>query len=384
MLSCTISRLVDGWNPSAKTRERFAGIGRGALMKRWAKRVIVPLSVVLAACAVFMVVYLFRSKEVPALHATGIIDGIEVNLSPKVAGRISRVRCQEGETVKEGQAVITLESDDVKASVEQAIAGVERARADIRVAEASIGSGKATVLGAEAEMKSAAADVEKAHVQMEQSKREAERRKDLYEKNLIARESFDQMVAVYDGSVAAYDSSKEKLNAARSKKDAAVGQWNAAVSQMNSSRARLKEAEANVGFYRSKLNDMIITTPVNGTVIFKAFEKGETVGPGVTILTVVDLNSLYARIDVDETNIGDIVLNGPAVVTVEGVAGGVFKGRISEIGRYAGFATQRDVVRGREDIKTFRVKVRVVDPSGILKPGMTVDVGIPKPPTPSG
>jgi Multidrug resistance efflux pump len=175
-------------------------------MERWAKRVIVPLSVVLAACAVFLMVYLFRSKEVPALHATGIIDGIEVNLSPKVAGRISWVRCQEGEMVKERQSVITLESDDVKASVEQAIAGVERARADIRVAEASIGSCKANVLGAEAEMKSATADVEKAHVQMEQSKKEAERRKELYDKNLIARESFDQMVAVYDGSVAVYDS----------------------------------------------------------------------------------------------------------------------------------------------------------------------------------
>ena len=353
-------------------------------MKRWAKRVIVPLSVFFAACAVLLMVYLFRSKEAPSLHVTGIIDGIEVNLSPKVAGRISWVRCQEGEMVQEGQAVITLESDDVKASVEQAIAGAERARADLQVAEASIGTFKANVLGADAEMKSAAAEVEKAHIQMEQSKREAERRKELYDKNLIARESFDQLVAVYDGNVAAYESSKEKINAARSKKDAAVGQLNAAVGQLNSSRAMLKESEANIAFYRSKLKDMTITTPATGTVIFKAFETGENVSPGVTIMTVVDLNGLYARIDVDETKIGGVVLNGPAVVRVEGVRGRVFKGKVSEIGRYAEFATQRDVVRGREDIKTFRVKVRVDDPSGILKPGMTVDVEIPEPTTKSG
>ena len=353
-------------------------------MKRSAKRVIVPLSVVLAACAVITLVYLFRGKEVPALHVTGIIDGIEVNLSPKVAGRISWVRCQEGEMVQEGQAVIALESDDVKASLEQAIAGTERSRADLQVAEASIGTCKANVLGADAEMKSAAAEVEKSRVQMEQSKREADRRKELYDKNLIARESFDQMVAVYDANVAAYESSKEKINAARSKKDAALGQLNAAVGQLNSSRAMLKESEANIAFFRSKLKDMTITTPATGTVIFKAFEKGETVSPGVTILTVVDLNSLYARIDVDETRIGGVVLNGPAVVTVEGVPGRVFKGKVSEIGKYAGFATQRDVVRGREDIKTFRVKVRVDDPSGILKPGMTVDVEIPGPLTQSG
>jgi HlyD family secretion protein len=138
----------------------------------------------------------------------------------------------------------------------------------------------------------------------------------------------------------------------------------------------LKEAEANRAFFRSKLGDTSIVTPVTGTVIFKALETGEMVSPGAAVLTIVDLNSLYARIDIDETKIGRVVLNDKAFVRVEGVPGKTFEGRISEIGRYGEFATQRDVVRGREDIKTFRVKVRVDDPSGMLKPGMTVDVEI--------
>jgi HlyD family secretion protein len=58
--------------------------------------------------------------------------------------------------------------------------------------------------------------------------------------------------------------------------------------------------------------------------------------------------------------------------------GKTFQGKITEIGRYAEFATQRDVIRGRQDIKTFRVKVRVDDPERLLKPGMTVEVEIPK------
>jgi hypothetical protein len=51
---------------------------------------------------------------------------------------------------------------------------------------------------------------------------------------------------------------------------------------------------------------------------------------------------------------------------------------VSEIGRYAEFATQRDVTRGRQDIKTFRIKIRVADSHGMLKPGMTVEVKIPR------
>ena len=338
----------------------------------------VPVLVLLLLFAVIYIYYARTGKTAPTLRASGIIDGIEVNLSPKVAGRILWVCCNEGDMVKAGEVAVTLESEDLKASVDQASAGVERARADIRTAEASIENSRANITSADADMKSTAADAERARTQMEESLREAERAKELYKKEFISRESRDQIVAAYDANAASFSSSKEKLNSARSKKDAAVSQLNSATSQLTSARAVLKEQEAALAFARSKLADTTIKTPVSGTIIFKSMEAGETVSPGVTIMTIVDLNSLYARVDIDETKIGGVTLNGPASVTVEGLSGMVFKGRIYEIGRYAEFATQRDVVRGREDIKTFRVKVRVEDPEGLLKPGMTVEVAIKK------
>jgi multidrug resistance efflux pump len=346
-------------------------------MKKKSMRIIIPLFIIMAIVAFFLIYHISSRKEAPAIHVTGIIDGTEVNLAPKVAGRISWICCSEGDTVGENQIVIRLESDDIKASVAQASAGVELAKADIKTAEASIENSRANICSADADMKSAAADVEKARAQMEESKREADRAEELFANGFLSTESRDQAVTSYEANTASYNSSREKLNAAGSKKDAAVSQLNVAVSQLNSSKAMLGQAEANLSFYRSKLDDTVIKTPVTGTVIFKALEKGETVSPGVTILTVVDLSSLYARVDIDETKIGRVVLNGPALVTVEGLPGKIFKGSISEIGRYAEFATQRDVVRGREDIKTFRVKVMIKDAQGILKPGMTVDVEIP-------
>ena len=349
----------------------------GKSMKKWTKRVIALIIVFIAVLLAFGVFLLSRNRTPSVLHATGIIDGIEVNLSSKVPGKISRICCNEGDKVQAGQVVVTLESDDIKASLEQAMAGVERADADVKVAEASIGNSQANLFAAEAEVKGAAADLEKAGAQMEESRRQADRREDLYKRNLIAKESRDQSVTEYAVSVATYESSKEKLNAARSRRTAAAGQLDAAVSQRNASKAMRKEAGANRAFFRSKLDDTSIDTPVTGTVIFKALETGEVVSPGATILTIVDLDSLYARVDIDETKIGTVVLNHKAFVRVEGVPGKTFEGKISEIGRYGEFATQRDVVRGREDIKTFRVKVRVDDPSGVLKPGMTVEVEFP-------
>jgi HlyD family secretion protein len=227
-------------------------------------------------------------------------------------------------------------------------------------------------------VQSASADIQRAKAQMEESKREADRAKALYRDDFISRESRDQAVAAYDMNAASYTSSLEKKNAAAETRAAAEAQLGYARSQVKASQATFKEAEANLAYYRSKLDDTVIRSPVTGTVIFKSLETGETVSPGVTVMTIVDLNSLYARVDIDETKVGGIVLGAPATITVGGMSGKEFKGRVSEIGRYAEFATQRDVVRGREDIKTFRVKVRVDHADGLLKPGMTVEVAIRK------
>jgi HlyD family secretion protein len=92
----------------------------------------------------------------------------------------------------------------------------------------------------------------------------------------------------------------------------------------------------------------------------------------------VDTDNLYLRVDVEETLIGVVVLGGKAFITADGIPHKVFEGKVSEIGRYAEFATQRDVTRGRQDIKTFKIKIRLTDPQGVLKPGMTTEVKIPR------
>ncbi len=346
-------------------------------MKKESKRILIPLVILAAAFAAVYIYHAEKNRSAPSIRVTGIIDGYEVNLAPKVAGRISWECCNEGDTVKEGQVAIRIESEDIKASVAQAEAGVEKANADVRSSEAAIRNAEANLKSADADAKSAQADIEKAFAQMEESGREAERANALYRSEYISKESRDQSVAAYDVNVAAHKASKEQLNAAHEKRNAAEAQLHASVSQLNSSKAMLMEAAANLAYYRTKLDDTVIKSPVTGTVIFKSLEAGETVSPGVTIMTVVDLGGLFARVDIDETKVGGIVLGGAANVRVEGMPGRVFRGRVSEIGRYAEFATQRDVIRGREDIKTFRVKVKVEDTAGLLKPGMTVDVEIP-------
>lgn len=337
------------------------------------------LAIVLCIVVVILVLFYARTRKKPVvIRTTGIVEGTEVNLSPKVGGRISYICCNEGDSVTAGERVIELESEDLKASVREATAGVEKAGNEVKVSESVIENTRASVKSAEADTETAQSDVEKARVHMELSRKELDRADALYHDGLISKDSHDVSVAAYDASAADYTAAKSRLDSTHSRKDAAEAQLNTAENRLESVKLDLRQAEAALAYAQAKLADTVITSPISGVVVFKSLEKGEMVSPGVTILTIVDMGDLYVRADVDETLVGRIPLNGDAIVRTEGNPGREFAGKVSEIGRYAEFATEKDVTRGRQDIRTFRVKIRVNDTEGTLKPGMTVEVEIPQ------
>jgi HlyD family secretion protein len=332
---------------------------------------------ILIVIAVMLFFYLNRPKKSGSVKSTGIIEGIEVNLSPKVSGRISFICCNEGDPIKAGEVAFRLESEDLTASVKKAKAGVEMSKANIHVSESAIESSKANIMSADADISMAESDVEKAKIHMELAMKEMERATALFKNNFISRQSLDSSVAAYNASEADHASSKSRLSAAYAGKFASAAQLNQAENQLKSSRASLSESEANLSYNLAKFDDTTLTSPISGNVVLKALEKGETVSPGMTVLTIVDMGDLYVRVDIDETLINVIAIGGEALIKAEGNSNAVFKGTVSEIGRYAEFATQRDVTRGRQDIRTFRVKIKPGDTGGRLKPGMTVEVDIP-------
>lgn len=342
------------------------------------KKAIIVAVVALIVVVISVVLFVTRGKKSEVIKTTGIIEGTEVNLAPKVAGRISFLCCDEGDSVKEGERVIALESEDLEAAVSQASAGVEKAKNEVNVSQSAIENARATVKSAEADIKTAQSNVEKARAHMELAKKELERSSTLYKDGVISKDTFEISSTTYDASAADYAAAVSALDSTSARKDAATAQLSTAEKRLESAKADLKQAEATLSYAQAKLADTEITSPISGTVIFKSLEKGEMVSPGMTVLTVVDMGDLYVRIDVDESLVDSIMLNSKALVKTEGSPEKTFEGKVSEIGRYAEFATEKDVTRGRQDIKTFRVKIRLSDPNGTLKPGMTVEVEIPR------
>ncbi|MDP3785975.1 MAG: efflux RND transporter periplasmic adaptor subunit [Candidatus Omnitrophota bacterium] len=300
-------------------------------MKKYLKRIIFLAVLVIALVAA---VSYFMPKKLPegVIQTTGIIEATEVNLSPKITERVKEIRFIEGDYVKKGEVAILLDDEKKKAEYEQAEANLEVAKANLL---------------------SAAADIEKANIRIIDTKRDLERNSRLLEKKLVSQNDKDKAQTNYDVT---------------------VSDLNKAMAQEALAKASVKQSEAALKVAKTNLEDTVITATLSGVVTLKAFEPGEMVSAGATVLTVIDLSDIWVRVDVEETVVSKIKLGDIARIKVDGLPNEEFKGRVSEINSEGEFATQRDVRRGRQDIKTFRVKVRIDESKGILKQGMTATV----------
>jgi len=326
--------------------------------------------------------YLYRRNLVVTsgvLRTTGTVEGREVNIASKVAGRIVTLKPREGETVAAGETVLTLENDDLLAQSRAAEAGVAKAMAEARVAEAQIASLKAGLEAAAAEILTAQANLGQSRVQVVEANRHLERLQKLYDQNGVARETLDVAETTRDSAAAAVQAAEARVGSAQAARHGAEAQLHMAESQLGLARAGITQAKADLAYQEAKLAETTVASPINGTVVYRALEVGETVAPEMTVLTLVDLEHLTVRVDIDETRLGAVKPGDPVKISLDDRPGLTFAGRIAAINRYGDFATQRDVAAGRQDIRTFRVTIALEPGQTGLNPGMTVRVSIPNP-----
>jgi HlyD family secretion protein len=300
------------------------------------KRAFIIIVISISVLLIFIYFFYLKEKKEEPIRTAGTVKAREVNLSSKVKGRLSEICCKEGMHVQSGTVVFRIESSELEAELESAQASLERARADVLASEANVAV---------------------ARTKLDKARRDRERIESLFRDGFVSQADLDDAVTKFDSARATYDAS---------------------VSTLSSAKAHIKEAEAELLLSKTRLSDTEVKTPFSGLVVYRALEPGEYVTPGLTVLTIVDLDDLWVRVDLDESLIGYVTYGSEAFITIDGIPSVVIKGKVSEIGSYADFAMQRDVRYGRQDIKTFHVKIRFEDRDKILKPGMTVNVEIPR------
>ena len=312
---------------------------------------------IIAVLAVVMVIR-HAPREAGDIKVSGTIETTETELSFKQPGRVSERLVDEGQRVAAGQVVARLENDQVR----QELAGREAEAAAARAALAELQAGSRIEEVAQAE-----ANVVRLRAESVRAGDEYLRSAQLYKREVIAKRDLEQVVAARDASAAALREAAERLRLVKA---------GARIETREQARARLKGAEAMVSLARTRLQETTLLAPAAGIVLSKNIEPGEQVAPGTPVVTIGRLADVWIRGYVPEDELPRIRLGQRARVTVDGLKGKVFEGRLDFIAQEAEF-TPKNVQTEKERVRlVYRIKITVPNPDMILKPGMPADAVI--------
>ena len=281
-----------------------------------------------------------------------------VNLGATAMGRVTHLYVKEGDMVKKGQTVASIENVQQESNVAGQQAAIAAARTDI-----------ASYVAAE---KTAEANVEHAKADLEQKRLDWERAQGLYQAGIMAKQDFDAKKAAFDTDVASVAQ--------------AVAQLNQAKAQTDSARGHLGTQIASLRSLQNALDLTMAVAPFDGIVTNEPVREGETVVEGIqntegsTFMTLADMSVVTAEVKVDETDIVNIRLDQPAEVTVDALPGKVFKGHVTLVGdqallRSTGIATSQSTT-GTEEAKDFKVVITLDNPTTDLHPGLSTTAKI--------
>jgi HlyD family secretion protein len=275
------------------------------------------------------------------------------NLGATSMGRITHLFVKEGDQVKKGTIVATVENVQQEASVSGQQAAIAAAKTDI-----------ASYIAAE---KTAEANVEHARADLEQKRLDWDRAQGLYKAEVMAKQDYDAKKAAYDTDVASLNQAIAGLNQAKA--------------QTESARGHLRTQVATLRANQNALDLTKAVAPFDGIVTNEPVREGETVVEGIqntegsTFMTLADMSVVTAEVKVDETDIVNIRMDQPAEVTVDALPGKVFKGHVTLVGdqallRSTGIATSQSTT-GTEEAKDFKVVVTLDMPTSELRPGLS-------------
>jgi HlyD family secretion protein len=292
------------------------------------------------------------------LKLSGNIEAHESLVSFKVMGRIIDLPVDEGMTMKAGDLLARLDSADYRRQV-----GIDQATTLVRNRQLALGLAGSRVQDIEAGRQA----VIDAQAALEQQKKDLARYEALYEKDEIAGQTRDDAAIAVTRAQAALERAQQmysELLEGTRKEELAVD------------RSMVRQARQDLDMSRIRLGYTVLQAPFTGVVLVREAELGEVVSPGTPIVTLADLNNIWLRVYLPETDLGKVHWGQEVEVRTDTYPGKVYRGHISVIASDAEF-TPKSVQTEQERVTlVYRIKVDVENPNYELKPGMPADAYI--------
>ncbi|SHN71441.1 HlyD family secretion protein [Desulfovibrio litoralis] len=296
------------------------------------------------------------------VSGNGRIEATEIDIATKLAGRVESIYVHEGDFVKTGQLLATIDSKNLEAQLHQAKAQLQQAittevsaRAQIQLRESDRNAALATVAQRESELDT---------VQRRSTSSSA-----LFRKGAVSQNTFEDDKAGAQGAKAAVEVAKDQVAVA----EAAV---EVAKAQANGAQAEIRGAEAAVDRIAVDIEDCKLTAPCGGRIQYRIAEPGEVLGVGGKVLNLVDLSDVYMTFFLSEESAGKVALQSDARIILDAAPNYVIPSKITFVSSTAQFTPKTVETYVERQKLMFRVKAQI-DHDLLIKHITMVKTGLP-------
>jgi HlyD family secretion protein len=337
--------------------------------------IIVVLSVGLGVTLYIQLGRLESSTQGPA-GGTGVVEGIQVDVTARIPARILVLHVDEGDPVEAGQVLVELDCSEPRAALNQAKAAQATAEAGVQAAEAGVEAASLNSRAARQAVGAVQAQVESVAVGKENAVREARRVESMSQVGAISASRLDQAQTAVEHLGYQIDGLRASQQAASQQALAAKGQVGVAQAQVLAARGQVEVAKAAVMRAETVVEECTLKAPRKGVVLSRNFEPGEAVLPGSRILDLVDLHEVRVTFFLPNAELSSAASGKPVTVSADAWPDKTFRGTIRHVSAQAEFTPRNVQTREDRDRLVYGVEIAVPNPDGLLRPGMPVEVAI--------
>lgn len=386
------------------------------------KKRIALVLLVLAAVAVTAWLLWPAQEARESISLTGNIEMTEIQVAFKTPGQIEEIKVAEGDPVKAGSLLASLDDEELLRRREEASAALKAASAKVDELRAQRDFQQESLAGNVEERQSALeaqrsllqellsgtrkqqieeaeAALRRARAHLSKAESDYKRALPLVEHEDISRQQFDQVETAYQGAQAEFEQARQRLDllregprqedieTARSRVRQAEAQLRLAragsleVERLSRSiataQAEIERAQARLGQIDSQLDDTRALSPIDGVVLLKSSEAGEVVAAGSPVLSLADYARPWMRAYIPESLLGRVKLGSPVQVSTDSYPGKVYRGEITFIASEAEFTPRQVLTPEQRSRLVYRIKISLENPQGELKLNMPCDAEIP-------
>jgi HlyD family secretion protein len=303
----------------------------------------------------FVIYGLYQANKPVVAPLQGQIDGRYIDISPKILGRVLKLHVREGDEVKPGELLVTLDSPEVQAKVSQAEAARGAAAAKQQLVDEGIRQEEIRVAKAQWEQAVSAATL---------AETTYHRIHALYGEGLVSQQRDDE-------AETAYRTSQGLVNVARAHYDLSLNGFRK--EERRAAAEVTRGAGALVQEVGALAADTALKSPISAEVDKVVLHQGELAPPGFPIISLVNLDDVWVVFNLREDELAEIKIDARITGRLPALGNRVATFRVYYISPKGEYATWRATRQSSGyDIKTFEVRARPVDKVDGLRPGMSV------------